>query len=323
MQSGFPTDLLHLACCPADAGTLRFTSPPSGAFVTDATVGCDVCAREYRIAAGVLSLLQSGRLHAESALEMQRRDERNELVLDGTQPEWTSAFADATEVRPTIARVAARAGMAILELGCGTGRYTVALVERAACVMAVDVSTAGLHVVRRKLRADAPVALVHADVTEPYAAANLFDRALSTLHSNLPGRDSRLASLRHVAHALKDDGRAVISMHHYGLRNLLLSEPAAGRYADNGIYRYYMRQSEAAREAAPYFSRVRFAYIAASVPGIPSGVLARAAANVPAVRSALGNLFLAVAERPRREPRAAGAAAAASNGAVTLVTRAS
>ena len=297
MQAGFPIALLSLLRCSGDGGELRLEAPAGDRFVVNATIRCCECGREHDIRHGILSLLRPDRLHPESANELHQRDAKNDSILAG-QAEWQSPLADALETEPTLHAVGVDPGMTVLELGCGTGRYTLAFAERAAAVVAVDFSLPGLQLLRQKLPRGAQVAVVQADVTEPYAAGRRFDRALSTLHSNLPGAAMRTKSLRHVAHALKTSGRAVISMHHYSGRDFVARVPAEGRYPDSGIYRYYLRRSEAQAEIGPFFQSIRYQYLYAGIPGFRSAAPAKAAARVPGIRGALARLFLAVSERP-------------------------
>lgn len=300
MQSGFPLDLLRYLRCPTDSGPLE-TSDASMAFAVDGRVCCAACGATYRIVDGILSLLLTDHLHPESAREMAARDEKNAAILAGAHAEWSSRMADGVEVGPTLDAVGPTAGLVVLELGCGAGRYTLALTADAAAVVAVDFSRAGLRLLRGKLAPDARVALVQADVTKPHAAPRLFDRVLSTLHSNLPDTRHRMASIAHVAQSLNSGGRAVISMHHFSGRDRLAGVAASGRYPDSGVFRYYMTRAEAMRESAPFFARVRFAHISAGIPGLPSVAAARLAARLPLVRSALSRLFLAICEQPRLE----------------------
>ena len=298
MQRGFPVHLLPLLRCPADGAVLRATSGEADGFIPDGTVQCGECHRSYAVRDGILSLLDVNHLHPETAIEMDVRDVRSASVLEGTRREWSSRFADETEVRPTLDAVAAAPPMVVCELGCGPGRYTLALAERSSAVVAVDVSRAGLLVLRQKLGPVARVALVQADVTTPICAPQSFDRVLSTLHSNLPSRDHRMSALTHVARSLRDGGRAVISMHHYTLKDAVMSVPASSRYPDSGIYRYYMTTRESLEEAGQSFGRLRHQFIGASIPGVPSVTASRAAARIPLMRAALGTLFLALGEEP-------------------------
>lgn len=298
MQSGFPIDVLRYLRCPTDSGCLEALDA-SMSFAVAGRVRCQACGSTYLIADGILSLLLTDHLHPESAREMAVRDGKNAAILGGARSEWSSRTADGMEVGPTLDAVGPTAGLVVLELGCGAGRYTLALATNATAVVAVDFSRAGLLLLRRKLAPDACVALVQADVTKPHAAPQRFDRVLSTLHSNLPDARHRIASIAHVAQSLNRGGRAVISMHHFSGRDRLAGVAASGRYPDSGIFRYYMTRAEAVRESAPFFARVRFAHIGASIPGLRSVTAARLAARLPLVRSALSRLFLAVCEQPR------------------------
>jgi SAM-dependent methyltransferase len=209
--------------------------------------------------------------------------------------------ADVLEVQPTLDAMGPVDDLVICELGCGPGRYTLRLARRASAVVAVDFSLTGLVVIRGKLEPTARVALVQADVTRPYGSPASFDRVLSTLHSNLPDLDHRAASWREVARITADRGRAVISMHHHSLRDRLTGVPVSGRYADSGIYRYYMTVRQSREEAASFFARVHHVPVAVSMPGVPSVAMSRAIARVPMLRRALGRLLLAVGEGPQRD----------------------
>jgi SAM-dependent methyltransferase len=299
VQRGFPLDLLGFVCCPSDGAELKPDGGSRSGFLADGAGRCVRCGRSYGIRAGVLSLLDAVQLHPESAHEMRSRNERNGAILDGTRAEWSSAAAEAIETRPTLEAVKPASGQIVCELGCGAGRYTLALAASASALVAVDFSLSGLQVLRQKLGPDAPVALVQADVTRPYGPAGAFHRILSTLHSNLPGRDYRTASLREIGRTLRADGRAVISMHHYGLRDIMSRVPATGRYADSGIYRHLMTVRESRDEASAFFARLHHLHISVSVPGVRSRMVSGAAARVPLVRSSLGRLFLAICEQPR------------------------
>ncbi len=306
MQRGFPLPLLTRLRCSNDGGVLRAAAEGPDRFLADGTVHCESCGRAFPVRQGVLSLLDEARLHAESAVEMQVRDVRSRALAEGERREWRSHFADATEVEPTLTAVGAEAGMTVCELGCGPGRYTTALAARAAAVVAVDVSRIGLLVLRDKLEAEAQVALVHADVAAPYGAPQAFDRVLSTLHSNLADGAHRARTLRLMADSLTDQGRVVVSMHHYSTRDLVERTPRGGRYPDSGIYRYHMTPRESGVELAPWFSSVRHQFIAARVPGLRSVRLARAVAGLPILRRTFSSLLLALAERPIRHDGAAG-----------------
>lgn len=298
MQPGFPLALLPSLCCPRDRGPLATAASTDGPWLEDGSVRCGQCGADYAVRGGILVLLDPRHLHPDSAFEMDVRDERSIALLQGARTEWHSAFADATEVQPTLEAVDVRDGMRVCELGCGPGRYTLALARRAAAVVAIDFSAAGLRVLRTKLEGPTPVALVQADVTRAYATRGAFDRMLSTLHSNLPDEAHRREALHWMADALAAGGRAVVSMHHHSTRDVIAGTPASGRYPDSGIVRHHLTRRHAQAELAVWFGDVTYRYIAASVPGLPSRLLARAIARMPGLRTALSSLFLAICTRP-------------------------
>jgi SAM-dependent methyltransferase len=272
--------------------------PPDEAWRENGAVRCGRCGVDYGVRGGILVLLDPRQLHPDSAFEMDVRDQRSTALLEGVRTEWHSEFADATEVQPTLDAVNVLDGMSVCELGCGPGRYTLLLARRAAAVVAIDFSAAGLRVLRTKLVGDTPVALVQADVTRPYGTPRAFDRMLSTLHSNLPDEAHRREALRWMADTLAGGGLAVVSMHHHSTRDVVTGTPASGRYPDSGIVRHHLTRRRAQAELAAWFGDVAYSYIAAGVPGLPSPLLARAVARTPGLRAALSSLFLAVCARP-------------------------
>lgn len=302
MYKAFPSHLLALLRCPVDGAELAAPVPPgSSAGLADGEVRCGKCSTSYGVCDGVLSLMVKGPVHRESAREMEIRNARAEAVLRWERPEWQSPFADATELGPMMAELDPRPHVVVAELGCGTGRLTLPLAQRGATVIAVDFSLQALTLLRQKLGPNGNVALVHADATALGLAPRSFDRVASTLHSNLPTREHRMACLRIAADALADHGRFVFGMHFRGVRDLLAGVPAAGHYPETGIFRYRMRPAEARREAAPFFGRVRVRPIQVRVPGLRVVWAARLASHVPVLRS-FAELLLAVGDQPRRPP---------------------
>ncbi len=72
-------------------------------------------------------------------------------------------------------------GRAVLEIGCGTGRNTVALAERAARVLALDFSEGMLEKARERVRSE-NVEFARHDIREPWPAGeNAFDLVIETL----------------------------------------------------------------------------------------------------------------------------------------------
>jgi malonyl-CoA O-methyltransferase len=103
-------------------------------------------------------------------------------------------------------------GLAILDMGCGTGRHALWLAEQNANVMAVDFSAGMLTAARQKLFADRVQFLQH-DLHEPLPFRNQqFDVVVSGLVlEHIRDLDMFFGEARRV---LKPTGRAVVSAMH-------------------------------------------------------------------------------------------------------------
>jgi malonyl-CoA O-methyltransferase len=121
-------------------------------------------------------------------------------------------------------------GLAILDLGCGTGRHALRLTSQGACVTAVDFSKAMLDHARRKPGAD-KVAFFLQDLASPlpFLCAS-FDRILSCLM--LEHVADLKAFFLETRRLCKPDGVAIVSVMHpaMGLRGVepRFIDPATG-----------------------------------------------------------------------------------------------
>jgi ubiquinone/menaquinone biosynthesis C-methylase UbiE len=111
------------------------------------------------------------------------------------------------EVFETLVREADLRGRRVLEVGCGTGRLSAALAERAlAKIWAVDASPEMLAVARRK--APRGVAFKHARAEALPFKDGWFERAVAMLVVHVLDRPRAFAELRRV---LAEDGRLAIA----------------------------------------------------------------------------------------------------------------
>ena len=98
----------------------------------------------------------------------------------GAYDRWAASYDDAPNATRDLDAAVVRAaplavdGRDVLELGCGTGKNTAWLAERARRVVAMDFSAGMLDAARRRVRSDT-VRFVQHDVTEawPVAAATV------------------------------------------------------------------------------------------------------------------------------------------------------
>jgi SAM-dependent methyltransferase len=244
-------------------------------------------------------MLGEAELDAESDYERRTRDRDAAASPPPGEPD----AHDALEMRPTMESLGPLAGRTVLELGCGSGRYTRRLARSGADVVAVDFSRDSLEVLARTLPDEAEVSLVHGDVTRLRLAPASVDAALSTLVSNLPTAGHRDAMYRLAAAALRPGGRLVFSTHYYGLRDWMRRAPRASRYAGSGIYWRAFRAREVAREAGAHFADVRSRRVQIGIPGagrlgLPALAVSEIASRIPLLRE-LANILLVTATRPR------------------------
>ena len=308
MHRGFPAELLRLVRCVDDDGTLDGRPQPDS--IVDGTVHCSRCGNGYRIEDGILRLLDRWQPDAESAHEARLRDSiaGNGDYLEGFRATRADRQFDRMEMRPTLEALTPLREGVILELGAGTGRYTVELAKESRALLAVDFSARSLETLMAKLsdpqlEGQARVGLVQADITRLRLAPRGFDRILSTLVSNLPTRSHRAAMFGLAASALRGDGTLVFSAHHYGLRQRMRREPIDGRYSEGGIYRRLLSQREVLDELEPYFGRASCRPIQIALPftyrwpRFPLEAISRLAERSQFLRQ-LGFLLLATARRP-------------------------
>jgi ubiquinone/menaquinone biosynthesis C-methylase UbiE len=121
-------------------------------------------------------------------------------------------------------------GLALLDLGCGTGRHALAFAARSARVTAVDFSGGMLDVARAKPGAEA-VQFVEHDLTGtlPFEPRS-FDRVLSCLV--LEHLDDLATHFGEIRRVLRDDGVAVVTAMHPAM--MLLGVQAGFRDVDSG-----------------------------------------------------------------------------------------
>ena len=301
MYSGFPVDHVGLLRCLRDGETLEIEGRAAGETadrIVDGALRCVGCGARFPVRDGIVRMLDSRALDATSRHERMKRDEEaasyDTFVAD--------PLANEMEMQPTIDALGLHAGTACVELGCGTGRYTVHIAPRCRAVVAIDFSGESLRVLARKVDGRTPIGLVQADVTTLRLAPQSFDAALSTLVSNLPTAKARTAMYQLVAEALAPRGRFVFGTHHHSLRQRLDGVPKEGAYTEGGIYRYCFGRREIAAEVRRHYRDVNVFPVQIPVPlgrrlGLPVVRLSRLLGYVPLINQT-GNLLLVTARHP-------------------------
>lgn len=300
MYQGYPVELVPLLCCPLDNAELQAVAPSqTDPYLTQASLRCHQCGTHYPVEDGIVRLLDPAALDSESGHEHGIRDQQ----AVSYDPSTESSTWHRMEMLPTLAALEPLAGRTLLEMGCGNGRFTVRIAPIATVTIAVDFSLASLRTLARRLEPAWRIGLVQADATRISLRPGSFDRALSTLVSNLPTAEHRQRMLAIAASALRPDGRFVFSTHYHSLRSRLSRESRSRHYRAGGIYRYLFEPGEIIRETRPCFDRVACRPIQIAIPlagrlGLPAVQLSRIAERLPLLRS-LGELLLVEAEVPR------------------------
>ncbi len=303
---GFPKHLIPFIRCTRDGGVLELAGESGTVSGDNTTVRsgklvCAGCAAEFFIEKGILNLLDESALDEESAHEQRTRNTDLHTVdpIDSTSAREHNEMA----MLPTLEELPVEPEQKVLELGCGEGRYTMALAGRVN-VVAVDFAIELLRILQRRLPSGSNgVALVLGDISTLKVALQQFDFTLSTLTSNLPSREHRENLYRLARGALNARGRFVFCSHFHGFRQRLAGQSKSGRYRDGGIYRYNFGLQESIDEVTPHFSHVRVRPIQIRFPfagrlKLPLVRLSRMLEHVP-VLNRFGMLLLGVATAPR------------------------
>lgn len=271
MYAGFPLKFMHLIKCPYDSGELGIYKNEGGVtspdLIWDGDLVCRDCTKSFRVDKGIVNLLEPELLDHESAHELKLRD------MNAEKPENNRSITnfkdmDKMEMLPTIDMLGVGKKIFLLELGCGSGRYTRHVLNNFpdTDIIAVDFSINSLKILSERLMMNENIGLVRADITKLKLADNCFDRILSTLVSNLPSREHRNKMFNLAAKALKADGLFVFSTHHYNLRDKIENVKKIDRYTTDGIYRYYFTKVEIKKETKQYFKNCNTVPIQIVIP---------------------------------------------------------
>ena len=309
MPIGFPTSLLGALRCTFDAGTLTLESGQEATSeaqtIRYGRLICTDCRSVFPIREGIAFMMVGDETDAESAHD---RNIWDQIAL-GQQTSGNTWYHTAKnwlahtemEIAPTLAALQLHRECRILELGCGDGRYTQRLMQHAKTILAVDYSVEALRMLQRQHVGDGIVGCVHGDVQTLKVCPGAFDRALSTLTSNVPWRH-RNAMYELARRALTPNGRFMFSAHHHGFRQMLEGVAKEGHYNEGGIYRYNFTVSECKAEVASHFRPVSAHPIQVYLPLVSRLPLMQVAISrilewVPVVNK-LGCLVLCTAARP-------------------------
>lgn len=296
---GFPRQLLSLLLCPSCHNGSLVSKTDQQLFV-DASVQCNACTATYPIENGILNVLskQEDDLSETMHQEIQQRDILASQYDDRLAPRFFK------EVAPTLDRIGSVEGKKIIEYGCGTGRLTTHLAERAAAVLAIDFSRASLEHLGTKLNAKTPVGRVLADATQVQTQENQFDLAISgQLLEHIPTLEQREHLYMHAHHSLRAGGRFVATAYHFDRRRRRAKQPQEGQHR-NGIFYHFFTERELRAEVGYQFGSAVTQLLDCTLPletrlRLPArvgGLLSRCCSRLPWMRQ-LGHIVLVEAKK--------------------------
>lgn len=164
--------LLPFLACPSCRGALKFASletfPRHDAEVESGTLACVRCGQEYAVRDGIPRLRPPGELGRDAA-KTRAAFGWEWLRYPGSLPEDEAVFLEEVQLAPE-----AFAGKAVLDAGCGMGRYSAVALKLGAEVVAIDMSESLLRVAEAA-RLNPKLHPVEGDLLRPPLKDGAFD----------------------------------------------------------------------------------------------------------------------------------------------------
>ena len=204
-----------------------------GVDVKHGMLTCTECGAKYTVEQGIPKLLPTSFLGAEDKAAGDKVEEmRSRDSQAGAYDNMTMLNLLTIVEKPLFMGLVGKCE-ALVELGCGTGRFTPALAAAASEVVALDFSFDSLLLCQPKVPAN--VQLLQADVTSLPLRDAVFAGATSAqVLEHLPSSEQRRQAVAEAARAVAADGRLVISAYGYSRLHSLFAKKEG--YHPGGIY---------------------------------------------------------------------------------------
>lgn len=191
--------------CPVDKGALVFQ---------ENSVQCVTCKQNYAVDDGIYCLMPLPSPDAAHAFHEQKaRDKEADIYDKNLGLKFLTGF----EIKRYAASLAdeIKNETPLLEIACGTGRFTPLLAPRFLHTFSLDVSIESLRVLRKKLAGtphEKKVTLIHADAAHlPFASETFEKVGCFQMFQHLPSHDIRCKMLAEIQRVLKNGGKLSLS----------------------------------------------------------------------------------------------------------------
>ena len=184
---------------------------------SDTAVQCLLCTQSYDYLEGILRALPSGGLVNEEAriVEEKTRDKQAkyyDFYLSLNLP----TRLETMKMRPKLRGIKS---IAALDVGCGTGRYTLPIAEISKRVVGIDRSLVSLQECRRKIVQqgfDDRMLLIQADANSMPLRPGAFDLAVvAQVLQHIPDKAARSEAVDRIAAALGPKGRFLVTLYEW------------------------------------------------------------------------------------------------------------
>lgn len=204
-----------------------------GVDVERGTLTCTECGAGYAVERGIPRLLPPSflgapdRAAADKVKEMRSRDNQASAYDNMAMLNLLTLIE-----KPLFMSLVGRSA-ALVELGCGTGRFTAALAAAATEIVALDFSFDSLLLCQPKVPDN--VLLLQADVTSlPFRAAVFSGATSCQVFEHLPSSQQRSRAVAQAARVVTADGHLVLSAYGYSRLHSLFAKKEG--YHPGGIY---------------------------------------------------------------------------------------
>jgi tRNA (uracil-5-)-methyltransferase TRM9 len=180
---------------------------------------CPVCGRVFGSREGIFSLMPAGAPEdPEAAALMEGEEQQRDLEAGGYDEMLGLQVLSPLEVPSTVKALRPRRGSRSVEVGCGTGRMTLALLRAGMNVIAVDRSLESLRVLAAKPLPEGPgdLLLVQGDASRLPLRSGWAEHLLSAqMLEHLPTEEVRGQAIAEMARVLEGGGRLALSAYRY------------------------------------------------------------------------------------------------------------